>query len=77
MQSKQLQVDLSRELGRLKTNYELLKEIIYELEENYVADFEKLSNEIRFLKKRIRQLEKIIEKLQDQRPFQAFIQGGE
>jgi len=77
MQSKQLQVDLSRELGRLKTNYNLLKEIIYELEENYVADFEKLSNEIRFLKKRIRQLEKIIEKLQDQRPFQAFIQGGE
>ncbi|RLE53281.1 MAG: hypothetical protein DRJ30_07010 [Candidatus Methanomethylicota archaeon] len=77
MQSKQLQVDLSRELGRLKTNYELLKEIIYELEENYVADFEKLSNEICFLKKRIRQLEKIIEKLQDQRPFQAFIQGGE
>ena len=77
MQSKQLQVDLSRDLDRLKTNYNILKEIIYELEENYVADFEKLSNEIRFLKKRIRQLEKIIEKLQDQRPFQAFIQGGE
>ena len=51
MQSKQLHRDLNSEVTRLKMNYNLMKEIIYELEENYQSDFEKLTQEIRFLKK--------------------------
>jgi len=81
MQSKQLHRDLNSEVTRLKMNYNLMKEIIYELEENYQSDFEKLTQEIRFLKNRIRQLEKTVEKLQDQlesqRQLQTIIPRGE